>query len=104
MNNAGVGLAKGTLASTKEDIDFTFGVNVYAPIFMVQAVIPHMPHGGRIINISSVASKVGDPFSCLYGPSKAALDSLSYTWASEVLPWNSRKLYTNAKFLLVRSQ
>lgn len=61
-----------------------FGVNVYGTIFLVQAVVPHMPRGGRIINISSVASKLGLDFLPIYGASKAALDSLSYTWAKEV--------------------
>lgn len=61
-----------------------FGVNVYGTIFLVQAAVPHMPRGGRIINISSVASKLGLDFLSIYGASKAALDSLSYAWAKEV--------------------
>lgn len=43
-----------------------------------------MPKGGRIINIGSVASKVGIPGLPIYGASKAALDNLAYTWAREV--------------------
>jgi NAD(P)-dependent dehydrogenase (short-subunit alcohol dehydrogenase family) len=43
-----------------------------------------MPTGGRIINISSIASKMGIPLLPVYGATKAALDSLTYTWASEV--------------------
>lgn len=61
-----------------------FGVNVYGTIFLVQAAVPHMPRGGRIINISSVASKLGLDFLPIYGASKAAIDSLSYSWAKEV--------------------
>lgn len=83
VNNAGAGLVGSTLETTKEGIDLTFGVNVYGTIFLVQAVVPHMPRGGRIINISSVASKLGLDFLPIYGASKAALDSLSYTWAKE---------------------
>ena len=84
MNNAGAGCVASTLETTKEDIDLTFGVNVYGTIFLVQAAVPHMPRGGRIINISSVASKLGLDFLPIYGASKAAIDSLSYSWAKEV--------------------
>ena len=84
MNNAGAGFLGSTLETTKERIDLTFGVNVYGTIFLVQAAVPHMPRGGRIINISSVASKLGLDFLPIYGASKAALDSLSYAWAKEV--------------------
>jgi NAD(P)-dependent dehydrogenase (short-subunit alcohol dehydrogenase family) len=84
VNNAGAGFIGSTLEATKEGIDLTFGVNVYGTIFLVQAAVPHMPRGGRIINISSVASKLGLDFLPIYGASKAALDSLSYAWAKEV--------------------
>jgi NAD(P)-dependent dehydrogenase (short-subunit alcohol dehydrogenase family) len=83
VNNAGAGFIGSTLEATKEEIDLTFGVNVYGTIFLVQAAVPHMPRGGRIINISSVASKLGLDFLPIYGASKAALDSLSYAWAKE---------------------
>jgi NAD(P)-dependent dehydrogenase (short-subunit alcohol dehydrogenase family) len=84
VNNAGAGCVGPTLETTKEGIDLTFGVNVYGTIFLVQAAVPHMPRGGRIINISSVASKLGLDFLPIYGASKAAIDSLSYSWAKEV--------------------
>jgi len=43
-----------------------------------------MPPGGRIINISSISSKLGFEATPFYNASKAALDSLTYTWAKEV--------------------
>jgi NAD(P)-dependent dehydrogenase (short-subunit alcohol dehydrogenase family) len=58
--------------------------NVLGPFFMVNAVVPHMPPGGRIINISSTNSKRGNTFISTYAASKAALDSLTWTWAAEV--------------------
>lgn len=51
---------------------------------MTQAVMPYMPEGGRIINISSVASKNGDTLVPTYNATKAALDALTYAWAGEV--------------------
>lgn len=73
-----------SLAANKEDIENVFGVNVLGAIFLVQAVVPHMPRGGRIINISSCSSRMGVDILPIYGAAKAALDSLSYAWAKEV--------------------
>lgn len=84
MNNAGTGFIHSTSEISKESIKSIFSVNVFGTIFLTQAVIPHMPQGGRIINISSVASKLGMDVLPIYGASKAAVDSLSYVWAKEV--------------------
>ncbi|KAF7557916.1 hypothetical protein G7Z17_g238 [Cylindrodendrum hubeiense] len=83
VNNAGAGVFAPTLDYTPEDITKTFDVNVKGPIYMAQAVVPHMPHGGRIINISSTAAKLGLDDLPLYGASKAALDSLTFSWSKE---------------------
>lgn len=84
MNNAAVGFSLPTLETSQEQISFTFNVNVYGTIFLVQATVPHMPRGGRILNISSVSSKLGMETLPIYGASKAAIDSLTYVWAKEV--------------------
>lgn len=57
-------------------------------------VVPHMPPGGRIINISSISSKAGLDATPIYNASKAAVDSLSYTWAKEVSDFSLSCLYT----------
>jgi NAD(P)-dependent dehydrogenase (short-subunit alcohol dehydrogenase family) len=51
---------------------------------MVNAVAPHMPSGGRIVNIGSTNSKRGNAQISTYAASKAALDNLTWTWAEEV--------------------
>lgn len=51
---------------------------------MAQSTIPHMPPGGRVINISSALSKLGFGNEALYGASKAAMDALCFSWAQEV--------------------
>lgn len=58
--------------------------NILGPFYMVHAVVPHMPRGGRIINISSTNSKRGNAKISSYAASKAALDSLTWSWAEEV--------------------
>ncbi|KAL6248554.1 hypothetical protein RBB50_004809 [Rhinocladiella similis] len=57
--------------------------DVFGPISTISAVLPHLPsRGGRIINISSVASKAAaaDPM-MTYGAAKAALDSFTRSLA-----------------------
>jgi NAD(P)-dependent dehydrogenase (short-subunit alcohol dehydrogenase family) len=68
---------------SEEQIKQIFAVNVYGPIFLTQETIPYMPKGGRVVNISSIASKLGFDSIPIYGAAKAALDSLSYAWAQE---------------------
>jgi NAD(P)-dependent dehydrogenase (short-subunit alcohol dehydrogenase family) len=84
VNNAGIGNYHSTLTISKESIDEFFTLNVYGAIYMTQRVVPRMPKGGRIINISSITSKIGMGGMPMYGASKAALDSLTYAWAQEV--------------------
>jgi NAD(P)-dependent dehydrogenase (short-subunit alcohol dehydrogenase family) len=86
VNNAGFAVYASTPDHTKQQIEELFSTNVAGPIYMTQAVLPHMPSGGRIINISSSAAKLGMPMMSVYGATKAAIDSLSYAWAAEVRP------------------
>jgi NAD(P)-dependent dehydrogenase (short-subunit alcohol dehydrogenase family) len=53
---------------------------------MTQAVVKlgEMPRGGRIINIGSIASKMGPTSLGIYAAAKVATDSLMATWAMEV--------------------
>jgi NAD(P)-dependent dehydrogenase (short-subunit alcohol dehydrogenase family) len=72
------------LEATLEDMHTQFNVGVFVPLRMIQATIPHMPRGGRVINIGSIASKLGIHGSPVYNASKAALDSLTFSLAKEV--------------------
>ncbi|KAH8883521.1 NAD(P)-binding protein [Thozetella sp. PMI_491] len=78
VNNAAAGASKMLLEETKESIDTLMGTALYGPIFMIQQVVPKMPRGGRIINIGSIASKMGTPMSPVYAAGKASLDTISF--------------------------
>jgi len=102
VNNAADGSSQPLLDATPEHLESSFGVNVYGPVYLTQAVvnIGKMPRGGRIINIGSVISKMGKAYAAIYAAGKAAQDSLTASWASEVItsswPFSSNyKIATN---------
>lgn len=67
-----------------EDI---FGVNVGAPLGLIQAMLTLLERrGGLVVNISSDAANGGYPGWGGYGASKAALDLMSLTLANELGP------------------
>lgn len=75
------------MEATPEHLESSFGVNVYGPIYLTQAIvnIGKMPRGGRILNIGTVVSKMGMALAAVYAAAKAAQDSLTASWASEVI-------------------
>ncbi|TPX14035.1 uncharacterized protein E0L32_000429 [Thyridium curvatum] len=73
-------------AVTADDFHRVYSVNVLGPILLTQAVRPLLPtdRSGRIVNVSSVGSKVGLEYLTLYGGSKGALEAMTRTWAREL--------------------
>lgn len=66
-----------------EALERVYAVNVFAPIALAQLVVPRMPDGGAIINVTSDAAV--EPYEGWggYGSSKAALEQLSAILAAE---------------------
>jgi 3-oxoacyl-[acyl-carrier protein] reductase len=61
-------------------------VNVNGPFYVNRAIVPHMlAHKyGRIVNISSVAAKEGNPNASAYSASKAAVVAMTKSLAKEL--------------------
>ncbi|MFE6280969.1 SDR family NAD(P)-dependent oxidoreductase [Streptomyces sp. NPDC057877] len=92
INNASVMMFGPT---TEQDIashDAAFAVNVRAPFLLTALLAPKMAAGGggSIVNVSSTAAGLGLPGMALYGATKAALESLTRTWAAEFAESNVR--------------
>ncbi len=68
--------------------DAMFAANVRAPFFLVSAFAPGMVARGTgsIINISSMAGRLGLAGGAAYGATKAALSSFTQAWAAEYSP------------------
>ncbi len=90
INNAGYALVGPVEFLKREEMQEQMEINFFAPIRMIQAVLPAMREqkAGRILNISSTNAIVTPPFGSLYAASKAALESLSESLAVEVAPYN----------------
>jgi NAD(P)-dependent dehydrogenase (short-subunit alcohol dehydrogenase family) len=77
--------------STEEMIRRQFEANVYGPIFVTQAALPALREShGTVINISSAAGHKAVPGGSVYGATKAALESLTRSWALELAPLGIR--------------
>jgi NAD(P)-dependent dehydrogenase (short-subunit alcohol dehydrogenase family) len=76
------------LEATEEQIDASLGLNVKAPFLLTAALVPGMVErgAGAVVNIGSVSGVHGKEGTALYGASKAALHSLTKSWAAELGP------------------
>ncbi|WP_416186808.1 oxidoreductase [Glaciimonas sp. CA11.2] len=88
VNNAGYGYQSSVEEGDEAEIRAQFDANVFGLFAMTRAVLPGMRarHKGHILNITSVAGKVGFPGSGYYAASKHAVEGFSDSLASEVAP------------------
>lgn len=86
LNNAGI-LQEVPLAQvTADHIDRMLAVNIKGFILVAREVLPHLPEGGRIINIASELAYLGRQGASVYCATKAAVLGLTRAWARELSP------------------
>jgi NAD(P)-dependent dehydrogenase (short-subunit alcohol dehydrogenase family) len=85
VNNAGLAKPGAITRLTPEDWRDVFEVNFFAPLTAIYAALPYFlpKRSGKIVNVSSVASKVSFPGSVCYAASKFALTGMSEGMAAE---------------------
>ncbi|WP_030438362.1 oxidoreductase [Actinoplanes subtropicus] len=86
VNNAGLGADGAAEEISVGQTQRVFDVNVFGLMRMTKAVLPHMRARGRgrIVNISSVAGFVANPFMAVYVSSKHAVEGYSESLDHEV--------------------
>jgi short-subunit dehydrogenase len=86
MNNAGIPKRRGVTDLRMDEVSSVAAVNYLAPVALSLAVIPTMLRrgGGRIVNVASVAGRLGSPGEAAYGAAKAALLAWSEASAAEL--------------------
>jgi short-subunit dehydrogenase len=85
VNGAGQGLHVPVEEITLDDLEAVMQLNVYAPLTMMQAVLPVMraQGGGAIVNVSSGTTRMILPGVGGYSATKCALNQLSLTARAE---------------------
>jgi len=84
VNNAATLTFRPIEAVTEEEWDAVFAVNARGPFFVLQEAARSLPSGGRIINISTGATRLGLPLTGVYVGSKGALEQFTMVLANEL--------------------
>tara|TARA_B100001146_G_scaffold140493_1_gene123255 strand:- start:364 stop:1182 length:819 start_codon:yes stop_codon:yes gene_type:complete len=90
VNNAGYG-SYGSLEDVPmEEARYQFEVNVFGLARLTQLVLPNMRERkrGKIINVSSIGGKLGEPHGCWYHATKFAVEGLSDSLRMELQQFN----------------
>lgn len=92
VNNAGIYPPSTTPTTDEATFDRVYGVNVKAPFFLTQALVPGMigAGGGVIINLGSWIARLGVSSGSLYSSTKGAMETLTRAWAAEFGPQGVR--------------
>lgn len=86
VNNAGIGLRARIEQVHPQDFDRVIQVNLKAPFFLIQRLLPVLRDGGRIVNVSSMGTRAAYPEMSVYAPAKAGLEALTLLLAAELGP------------------
>lgn len=85
VNNAATFPGAMTVDQDVMSFERTFDTNVRGAYFLVAALVPGMVRrgAGSIVNVTSMVASKGVPGASTYSASKAALESLTRSWAAE---------------------
>lgn len=84
VNNAGIGMIEEIESTSEEQMDDLLSINVKAPFFVTQKAMSRLRNGGRIINITSVVTRMAMPSVGAYSMTKGAVDVLTLVLAKKL--------------------
>ena len=84
--NAGISKAAAIEEYTVEEFDALFAVNVRAPFFLLQQLLPILHEGGSIVLLSSLAARAAVGTLSAYAATKGAVDTLVKHFATALGP------------------
>jgi len=73
INNAGVCLCSWAKQTPRDDAEMIMQTNFLGAVSVIRHAMPHLSQGANIINVGSIAGRIGIPFQSMYSASKAAL-------------------------------
>jgi 3-oxoacyl-[acyl-carrier protein] reductase len=84
--NAGIATAATIEDQTVEEFDRMFAVNVRAPFFLVQQLLPLLGEGSSVVLLSSLAARASVGLLPAYAATKGAIDTLVKHFAALLVP------------------
>ncbi|MFG3106246.1 SDR family oxidoreductase [Streptomyces tendae] len=81
VNNAGILSTMPPEMVTPAEFDRMIAVNAKAPFFLVQRMLPLIPRGGRIVNVSTGLTRFANPQEIAHAMAKAALEMITLHFA-----------------------
>jgi len=92
VNNAAVGWLGALEEEDPEEARLVFETNFFGPLHLIRRVLPSMRErgSGTIVNVSSTAGRIPEPFNAVYSASKHALEALSESLRYELSAFGVR--------------
>ncbi|WP_328346806.1 SDR family oxidoreductase [Micromonospora sp. NBC_00421] len=84
VNNAAAPPADPLGVTTRAAFDHLFAVNVRAPYFVIERALPLLSDGGRVITISSVATRTANAGQTSFAMTKGAVETMTRTLAQQL--------------------
>ncbi len=85
VNNAGAPKRRRVQELTPEVVESIMALNYFSPVRLTLALLPDLlSRGGRIVNIGSIAARLGPPGEAAYAATKAALTAWSESMAVDL--------------------
>lgn len=85
VNNAGIPKRRDVTRLSPDEVESVMRINYFSPVRLTLALLPTLiERGGRIVNISSVAARLGPPIEGAYGATKAAITAFSESMAVDL--------------------
>ncbi|RDW68868.1 SDR family oxidoreductase [Aspergillus mulundensis] len=94
VNNAAYSYMGAIEESEDAAVKAQYDINVFAPLRLIRAVLPHLRDqgSGTIINFSSVGGLMSGPANGIYCSTKFALEGLTQALAAEIAPFGLKAL------------
>ena len=86
VSNAGIAKSATIEETSIEDFDNLFAVNVRAPFFLVQQLLPILGNGSSVVMLSSLAAHASVGTLAAYAATKGAIDTLVKHFAAALGP------------------
>ncbi|KYG61132.1 short-chain dehydrogenase [Bdellovibrio bacteriovorus] len=86
VNNAGIGMIQDFETTTEAQLDALHAINIKSPFLVAQKACQRMKRGGRIINITSIVTRMASSSVGAYSMTKGAVDVLTLFLAKKLGP------------------